>query len=151
VKLPAWLRPIKEGTVRATRRILRAPPSDPTLEEFVSPLREGLKEDLAVKEAIGYNRTCTECTRQHGIDTRMGAKVADAEDPQPWLVQLHTELIETRKEMAFTRERIQSAKQFYNPLNRMRWLAAGGFVSAMLLIANEGIKYILPYLLSLIP
>jgi hypothetical protein len=155
VKLPKWLQPIKDQTLRAARHVLQRPPREPTLEEFQSPLREQCKDYLATKEAIGYNTTCACCSRQHGFDEKIAAAIDTLEDPQPWLAQLHGDLVSTRRELQETRvtlaEARRDADRWKNPLNRIRWVAVGTFASSSVVLGFKAVEYLLPWLLALIP
>jgi hypothetical protein len=124
MRLPKWLQPIKDQTLRAARQVLRQPPRAPTLEEFVSPLREELKTQLAVKPDIGYNEHCANCRSHKTIDQRMATAIDECEDPQPWLASLHGELLETRTELRDTRavrRRAMEEPPQPDPLAGCRW------------------------------
>ena len=123
--------PVKDGAEKllVLRRIPTPEPAQPELEEFVSPLQKYLKERLGVKHDIGYNRTCANCCRQENIDKEIVEKVETTADPEPWLAQLHGELIDTRTELAYTRQELAESKEYYKPQNRMKWAAYGAAAS----------------------
>ena len=156
MRLPKLLQPIRDGAelvaLRVARSLQRKPPPTPSLEEFASPLREQIKDHLAVKGDIGYAPLCA-CCRAHEVrDQHIADAVASLEDPQPWLAQLHGELIETRAELERTQVALTSAQrdaeQWKNPLNRIRWLAAGGTVGIVFLVAKELVQlYLLPLII----
>lgn len=152
--------PVKDGAERLpllVRRVVATPPT-PELEEFVSPLQETLKERLGVKDAIGYNRTCANCTRHKNIDHEMLETVETAADPEPWLAQLHGELIDTRAELTHTRHELAASKQYYTPQNRMKWAvygaaASGGATTTIILLryatewAIQNLPQYMPFLI----
>ena len=153
MRLPKWLKPIKDQTLRVARQALRQAPRTPTLEEFTSPLREECKEIVKVKGDIGYNPHCTNCGRQRGFDEKLLQCVENAEDPQPWLQQLHGELIETRKDMKLTREVVRQEGRLYDPLKR--WLigitCASGATAGGLIVKVAWDIWLRDILLNAIP
>lgn len=149
--------PVKDGAEKllVLRRVPTPEPTEPALEEFVSPLQAFLKERLNVKHDIGYNRTCAECSRQSSIDAEMLEKVETAADPEPWLAQLYGELIDTRKELAWTRSELAASKQYYTPQNRMKWAAYGaaasGSAGLILLVARYATEWAITNLPGYLP
>ena len=149
--------PIKDGAEKllVLRRIPTPEPAEPELEEFVSPLQAYLKERLGVKHDIGYNSTCVNCSRQMNIDAEMLEKVETTADPEPWLAQLHGELIDTRKELAITRQELADSKTYYTPQNRMKWAAYGaaasGSAGLILLIARYATEWAITNLPGYLP
>ena len=109
------IKPVTDGSERLSKILVKrvVTPPTPTEEEFISPLQEYLRERLTVKDAIGYNPTCTNCHRHKGIDEEVLTKAESLNDPEPWLKDLHGELIDTRKELAETRYELQASKQYY--------------------------------------
>ena len=149
--------PIKDGAEKllVLRRVPTPEPPEPALEEFVSPLQKYLKERLGVKHDIGYNRTCANCCRQENIDKDLLEKVETTADPEPWLAQLHGELIDTRKELAETRIELKESKQYYTPLNRMKWAAYGaaasGGVTSTVILARVAVEWAITNLPNYLP
>ena len=151
------IKPVTDGSERLSKILVKrvVTPPTPTEEEFVSPLQEHLLERLHVKQDIGYNRTCANCTKHQGIDTALVASVEEANDPEPWLRELHGELIDTRKELADTRYELQASKQYYTPQNRMKWAvygaAASGSAGLGILIARYATEWAINNLPSYLP
>lgn len=149
--------PIKDGAEKllVLRRVPTPEPPEPALEEFVSPLQQYLKERLGVKHDIGYNRTCANCCRQENIDKDLLEKVETTADPEPWLAQLHGELIDTRKELAITRQELADSKTYYTPQNRMKWAAYGaaasGSAGLILLVARYATEWAITNLPGYLP
>ena len=145
--------PIKDGAEKllVLRRVPTPAPTEPGLEEFVSPLQSFLKERLSVKQDIGYNATCVNCSRHMNIDAEMRDKVDTTADPEPWLAQLHGELISTRQELAVTRQDIRDSKEYYTPSNRMKWAAYGAAASGTTGVALILIRYATEWAINNLP
>lgn len=153
-----WLRrafkPVEPGTLR--RLVLRkTSPPTPSPEDFVSPLREELKTHLATKPDIGYNMHCPHCRGHKTIDGYITTAVAEKEDPQPWLKEVHQELVDTQDELKKTRTELALSKQYYTPQNRMKWAAYGAFASGLtgvaLILARYGTEWAIHNLPPLLP
>lgn len=129
------LKPIQDGAENLpilVRRVV-SPPPEPTLEEFVSPLQAELKERLHVKHDIGYNANCAECHKQKNIDGDLTSIVDTAANPEPWLAQLHTELVLTRTDLkdyraenTALRKELDAVRSDVNPIKRMLYLFGAG-------------------------
>jgi hypothetical protein len=162
--LKKLVKPIDAGTlVRVIKQKVSPEPTDPSLEEFVSPLREELKEQLAIKPDIGYAPLCANCRAHQVVDQHIAEAVAEKEDPQPWLVNLHSELIATRQDLKayrtenrILRTDLEAVRSDVNPIKRMLYLFGAGLAGLTAkafwdLWLQQQIVNILPFLLPLIP
>jgi hypothetical protein len=150
------IRPIQEGQKGlATIFVRKVPAPEPTEEEFVSPLQQAIKDDLLIKGDIGYNETCVNCIRQRGIDARMLDTCESSTDPEPWLKELHGELVATREELVETRGQLAASERYHTPQNRMKWAAYGAFASGVtgvgLLIAKYATDWAITNLPQILP
>jgi len=149
--------PVADGSEKLKQLLVRVPvpPPTPTEEEFVSPLQAALKDTFITKDGIGYNRTCVNCSQHSGIDARMKDIIDTANDPEPWLKELHGELVATRDELAWTRTELAASKQYYTPQNRMKWAAYGaaasGSAGLILLLARFATEWAIANLPSYLP
>jgi hypothetical protein len=145
------LRPIEEGSKSVTRLIRRIPAPEPSLEELASPLQKAIKEELLIKHDIGYNDTCVNCGRQRGVDARLMTACEESTDPEPWLKEMHGELVDTRKELADTRTELVKAKEYYTPQNRMKWAVYGAAASGGASLAIIAVRYATEWAINNLP
>lgn len=120
-----WLRrlfrPVESGTLlRLVKHKLS--PSAPTPEEFISPLKQEVTELLAVKPDIGYSDHCANCRGHQSLDTKLQTAVDTKDDPQPWLQQVHEDILENTAEQRLTQQVVKEEGRLYDPLRR--WLIA---------------------------
>jgi hypothetical protein len=140
----------------STILIKKPVPPEPTLEEFVSPLQQTIKDELGVKAAIGYGKHCVNCGQQQAVDARIKDAVESSTDPEPWLQALHGELIQTRADLKeyrtdnqILRTELDAVRGDVNPIKRMLYLFGAG-------LAGLGAKalwdlYLQQYIVNLIP
>ena len=158
----ALFRPISEGQKRLAILVKRPAAPEPSLEEFISPLQEAVRTEIAIKQDIGYDSRCTCCSRQRTVDERLIEACETANDPVPWLQEMHGELISTREDLGKTRLQLAESERYHTPQNRMKWAVYGAAASGTASVAILAIKYatewalhnlpaIIPFLLPLIP
>lgn len=158
------IRPVSEGTRQlATILVKKSAPPTPSLDEFVSPLQEAVRTEIAIKQDIGYNTTCVNCSQHRAVDERLRTAVDTATDPQPWLKELHGELVKTRTDLALYRNEnnvlrleLQAVRSDVNPIKRMLYLFGAGLAGLSAkalwdLWLQQYIINMIPLLLPFIP
>lgn len=149
MRLSKLLHPVKDGTLAAAHRPLilrvKAPPPTPTVEEFVSPLRQEARALLDVKRGIGYAATCRTC-QQHAVKDAELAQLVDAkQDATPYVVAMRGEIIKLRESNERLQKDLADAKQWNLPLNRIRIGIYAGMGAGVITLAITLAKILLGF------
>lgn len=130
-------RPIADQTIRGVKRALRVSPAPPipSQEEFISPLKIELKDQLSLKSEVGYSEGCAYCLRHRSIDARINKSVLAKEDPEPYLIEIRQELIATRASNEELTGRLDKLKADLGPVAWMRRAVYYGIISGSFALA----------------
>lgn len=96
------------------------PPPEPTVQEFVSPLRSELQALLDAKHGIGYTDSCRLCRAHRAQDAQIATAVAAKQDAVPYVVAMRDELIAIRKSNADLKAKLSEMQRWNTPASRIR-------------------------------
>ena len=146
-KLRSLFKEIPERTLSGVKALIHTKPPFPTEEEFISPLRKALKAHMATKEGIAYGENCAYCRQQGAVDTQIKDAVDSSEDPEPYLIELYKELVQTREALAVTTTELGKTRRFYTPSNRVKWAIYGAFATGGAMATLRVLEWLVPLLI----
>ena len=137
--------------VQVIKHRLSPPVAKP--EEFVSPLRTELTELMAQKPDIDYNEHCAHCRGHRTVDGKINTVIQEKEDREPWLEQVHQDIVANSEEQRMTRNALNASSSAWQPSKRLMYGSTAAIAATLGGLAGKWAwdAYIWPQILMRLP